>query len=52
MRHAKPGISRKHPHMQGGHDGTHNLQPSMTGESSLYHIISNDGPAGPTWTGA
>ena len=38
--------------MQGGHDGTHNLQPSMTGESSLYHIIYNDGPAGPTWTGA
>ena len=30
---------------------THKLQPSMTGESSLYRIISNDDPAGPTWTG-
>tara|TARA_B100000768_G_C11271889_1_gene373827 strand:+ start:803 stop:1771 length:969 start_codon:yes stop_codon:yes gene_type:complete len=31
---------------------THKLQPSMTGESSLYRVISNDDPAGPTWTGA
>lgn len=30
----------------------HNLAPSMTGEASLYRVISNDDPAGPTWTGA
>lgn len=29
---------------------THTLQPSMTGEASLYRVISNDDPAGPTWT--
>jgi len=29
----------------------HTLQPSMTGEASLYRAISNDDPAGPTWTG-
>ena len=29
----------------------HTLQPSMTGEASLYRVISNDDPAGPTWTG-
>ena len=28
----------------------HTLQPSMTGEASLYRVISNDDPAGPTWT--
>ena len=28
----------------------HKLAPSMTGEASLYRIISNDDPAGPTWT--
>ncbi|GLQ36206.1 cupin [Amylibacter marinus] len=28
----------------------HLLAPSMTGEASLYRIISNDDPAGPTWT--
>ena len=30
----------------------HKLGPSMTGEASLYRVISNDDPAGPTWTGA
>jgi hypothetical protein len=30
----------------------HGLEPSMTGESSLYRVISNDDPAGPTWSGA
>jgi mannose-6-phosphate isomerase-like protein (cupin superfamily) len=30
---------------------THNLQPSMAGEASLYRVMSNDDPAGPTWTG-
>ena len=30
---------------------THRLQPSMTGEASLYRVVSNDDPAGPTWTG-
>jgi mannose-6-phosphate isomerase-like protein (cupin superfamily) len=30
---------------------THMLQPSMTGEASLYRVVSNDDPAGPTWTG-
>jgi len=29
---------------------THTLKPSMTGEASLYRVISNDDPAGPTWT--
>ena len=29
----------------------HTLQPSITGEASLYRVISNDDPAGPTWTG-
>jgi hypothetical protein len=29
----------------------HTLQPSMRGEASLYRVISNDDPAGPTWTG-
>ena len=31
---------------------THTLTPSMTGEASLYRVVSNDDPAGPTWTGA
>lgn len=26
------------------------LVPSMTGEASLYRVVSNDDPAGPTWT--
>jgi hypothetical protein len=30
----------------------HKIEPSMTGESSLYRVISNDDPAGPTWSGA
>lgn len=30
----------------------HTLEPSMTGEASLYRVISNDDPAGPTWNGA
>ncbi len=30
---------------------THHLAPSMTGEASLYRVIANDDPAGPTWTG-
>ena len=29
----------------------HTLHPSMTGEASLYRVISNDDPAGATWTG-
>ena len=29
---------------------THTLKPSITGEASLYRVISNDDPAGPTWT--
>lgn len=29
----------------------HKLDPSMTGESSLYRVVSNDDPAGPTWSG-
>ena len=29
----------------------HTIQPSMTGEASLYRVISNDDPSGPTWTG-
>lgn len=29
----------------------HRLGPSMTGEASLYRVISNDDPAGPTWAG-
>ena len=29
----------------------HTLAPSMTGEASLYRVISNDDPAGPTWVG-
>jgi len=29
----------------------HRLTPSMTGEASMYRVISNDDPAGPTWTG-
>jgi len=28
----------------------HSIQPSMTGEASLYRVVSNDDPAGPTWT--
>jgi quercetin dioxygenase-like cupin family protein len=28
----------------------HTLQPSMAGEASLYRVVSNDDPAGPTWT--
>jgi quercetin dioxygenase-like cupin family protein len=31
---------------------SHTLEPSMTGEASLYRVFSNDDPAGPTWTGA
>jgi mannose-6-phosphate isomerase-like protein (cupin superfamily) len=27
----------------------HTVMPSMTGEASLYHIVSTDDPAGPTW---
>jgi quercetin dioxygenase-like cupin family protein len=27
----------------------HKLRPSVTGEASLYRVISNDDPAGPTW---
>ena len=27
------------------------LEPSMTGEASLYRVISNDDPAGATWPG-
>jgi len=30
---------------------SHKLEPSMTGEASLYRVVSNDDPAGPTWTG-
>ncbi|MEP3843887.1 MAG: cupin domain-containing protein [Paracoccaceae bacterium] len=26
------------------------LVPAMTGETSLYRVVSNDDPAGPTWT--
>lgn len=26
------------------------LVPAMTGEASLYRVVSNDDPAGPTWT--
>ena len=31
---------------------SHTLEPSMTGEASLYRVISNDDLAGPTWDGA
>jgi len=30
---------------------SHSLDPSMTGEASLYRVISNDDSAGQTWTG-
>lgn len=30
---------------------SHSLEPSMTGEASLYRVFSNDDPAGPTWSG-
>lgn len=30
----------------------HKLLPSMTGEASLYRVVSNDDPAGPTWSEA
>jgi quercetin dioxygenase-like cupin family protein len=30
----------------------HGIEPSMTGESSLYRVSSTEDPAGPTWTGA
>ncbi len=29
---------------------SHILEPSMAGEASMYRVISNDDPAGPTWT--
>ena len=29
----------------------HKVEPSVTGEASLYRILSNDDPAGPTWDG-
>ncbi|MEM9394609.1 MAG: cupin domain-containing protein [Pseudomonadota bacterium] len=29
----------------------HALEPSMTGEASLYRVTATDDPAGPTWTG-
>lgn len=29
----------------------HAIFPAMTGHASLYRVISNDDPAGPTWTG-
>jgi len=28
----------------------YSIEPSMTGESSLYRVSSNEDPAGPTWT--
>ncbi len=28
----------------------YSLEPSMTGEASLYRVIGNDDPAGPTWS--
>lgn len=28
----------------------HTAYPSMSGEAALYHIVSTDDPAGPTWT--
>ncbi len=31
---------------------SHGIEPSMTGEASLYRIRNTDDPAGPTWTGA
>ncbi|MGB0634877.1 MAG: cupin domain-containing protein [Paracoccaceae bacterium] len=30
---------------------SHKIEPSVTGEASLYRILSNDDPAGPTWCG-
>ncbi|AUQ55330.1 cupin domain-containing protein [Phaeobacter inhibens] len=30
---------------------THSLEPSMTGEASLYRVTATDDPAGATWTG-
>ena len=30
---------------------SHKIEPSVTGEASLYRILSNDDPAGPTWGG-
>ena len=32
-------------------DFSHSIEPSMSGESSLYRVCSNDDPAGPTWVG-
>ena len=29
----------------------HNALPSMTGEASLFHVVSTADPAGPTWKG-
>lgn len=29
----------------------HSAVPSMTGDAALYHIVSTDDPAGPTWAG-
>ena len=31
---------------------SHKIQPSVTGEASLYRILSNDDPAGLTWDGS
>ena len=28
---------------------SHRIEPSVTGEASLYRILSNEDPAGPTW---
>ena len=28
---------------------SHQIEPSVTGEASLYRILSNEDPAGPTW---
>ena len=32
-------------------DLDHGAEPSMSGDAALYHVISTDDPAGPTWTG-
>ena len=32
-------------------DFSHSIEPSMSGEASLYRVCSNDDPAGPTWIG-
>ena len=29
----------------------YSLEPSMTGEASLYRVVATDDPAGLTWTG-